>query len=58
MALLVWCNMKGGGDFGRFRITVDDIAVYKCNTVIRRAGLCNRLSAELGAGGLGGGRRC
>lgn len=49
MALLVRCEMKGGGDFGRFGTTVDDIGVYKRCTVIRRAALCNRLSGERGS---------
>ena len=53
MAVLVRREMKGGGDFGRFGTTVDDIGVYKRCTVIRRAALCNRLSGERGAGGLG-----
>lgn len=44
---------EGWKGFGRFRTTVDDIGVYKRCTVIRRVALCNRLSGERGAGGLG-----
>lgn len=45
---------EGWRGFGRFRTTVDDIGVYKRCTVIRRVvALCNRLSGERGAGGLG-----
>lgn len=44
---------EGWRGFGRFRTTADDIGVYRRCAVIRRVALCNRLSGERGAGGLG-----